>query len=97
MPLEGQPPDVVARVEAYDAWLGASADVPKLLIHFDPSDHVMIGPDLVDWCRANVAALEVVSGGAAHHLAPEDQPEAIAAAIAGWAQRKGLRSVSEMA
>jgi haloalkane dehalogenase len=91
IPLDGHPADVVARIEAYDAWLAASHDVPKLLVAFDPGAHVMIGDSLVAWCKANIAALEVVHGGAAHHLAPEDQPEAIAAAIAEWARSHALR------
>ena len=36
MPLGGEPADVVARVEAYDRWLAASPDVPKLLLTFRP-------------------------------------------------------------
>jgi haloalkane dehalogenase len=28
-PIEGEPADVVSRVEAYDAWLASSADVPR--------------------------------------------------------------------
>lgn len=93
MPIEGEPADLVARIEAYDAWLGASADVPKLLLTFDGSpDTLMIGPDLVAWCRDNVAALEVLPCGEAAHLATEDQPAAIAAAIGGWLDRHHLRS-----
>ncbi|HEY2714850.1 MAG TPA: haloalkane dehalogenase [Solirubrobacterales bacterium] len=91
MPLGGEPADVVERVEAYDLWLSESEGVPKLLLAFDPGQGIMIGPDLVAWCEANVAALEVEHCGAAGHHAPEDQPEAIAAAISGWADRHGLR------
>ena len=47
----------------------------------------MIGPELTAWCEANIASLDVVACGPAGHLAPEDQPEAIAAAIAEWAGR----------
>jgi haloalkane dehalogenase len=91
MPLEGEPADVVERVEAYDRWLADSRDVPKLLLAFDPGPGIMVSPDLVAWCEANVAALEVEPCGEAGHHAPEDRPEAIAAAISGWADRHGLR------
>jgi haloalkane dehalogenase len=93
VPLEGKPADVVARIEVYDAWLAASEDVPKLLVTFDQSSAVMIGTDLVEWCKSNIAALEIEHGGSAYHLAPEDQPEAIAAAIADWAKRHALQAI----
>jgi haloalkane dehalogenase len=51
----------------------------------------MIGPELADWCRAHIASLEVAACGPAGHHAPEDQPAAIAAAIASWAGRHRLR------
>lgn len=91
LPLDGEPEDVVARVEAYDQWLAASSDVPKLLLTFDPGPGTMIGPELADWCRRHIAALEVAACGPAGHHAPEDQPAAIAAAITAWADSHGLR------
>ncbi|MGW1895131.1 haloalkane dehalogenase [Streptomyces sp. NPDC002004] len=92
MPLGGEPADVVARVEAYDAWLGASADVPKLLIDFAPGPGSMMGPDLVAWCEKHMAALEIERHDmpAGHHT-PEDRPAEIALAIASWADRHELR------
>jgi haloalkane dehalogenase len=83
-PIGGEPLDVLTRVEAYDAWLAAS-DVPKLLLTFDSSPTLLIGPELTAWCEANIANLEVKACGPAGHMAPEDQPEAIATAIADWA------------
>jgi haloalkane dehalogenase len=91
MPLGGQPADLVARVEAYDAWLAASTTVPKLLMTFDGSPTLLITKEMADWCAANIAALEIVSCGQAGHHAPEDRPEEIAAAIAAWADRHSLR------
>jgi len=94
MPIEGEPQDVVARVEAYDRWLAESHDVPKLLLTFDgPPETLLIGPAEVEWCRANIVALEVVGCGPARHLVPEDQPQAIADAIYGWSVRHGLSAV----
>ncbi|AVA23098.1 MULTISPECIES: haloalkane dehalogenase [unclassified Rhizobium] len=92
MPIAGEPVDVVARIEAYDAWLAVSADVPKLLLTFDgPAETLLIGERMTDWCRANIANLDIEKCGPARHVAPEDQPEAIAAAISRWADRRNLR------
>jgi haloalkane dehalogenase len=90
IPLEGEPADVVARVQAYDRWLAASGQVPKLLLTFDGSPTLTIGPSEAAWCTANIASLETGYCGPAGHLAPEDQPGAITAAITGWAARHGL-------
>ncbi len=92
LPIEGEPADVVERVEAYDAWLASTPDVPKLLFAFEPGPGTMIGPELVEWCRANIAALEVEQCGRAGHHAPEDQPDAIAAALTAWCDRHALRA-----
>jgi len=81
LPLDGAPADVVARVEAYDAWLADSPQVPKLLLTFDPGPGTMMGPAVIEWSAANIASLDIVGCGHAGHHAPEDQPEAIAAAI----------------
>nr|WSX49253.1 haloalkane dehalogenase [Streptomyces sp. NBC_00974] len=90
MPLGGEPADVVTRVEEYDAWLSDSPEVPKLLLTFDGSPTLMIGPEEADWCARNVSALESAYCGAAAHLCPEDRPEEIAAAVTAWAARHGL-------
>lgn len=91
MPIEGEPADVVARVQQYDQWLAGSADVPKLLLTFDgPAQSLMIGTVLTDWCTANIAALEVERCGPAAHIAQEDQPAEIASAIVAWMARHDL-------
>ncbi|GAA4261594.1 haloalkane dehalogenase [Dactylosporangium darangshiense] len=90
MPLGGEPADIVTRIERYDSWLATSPDVPKLLLAFQPGPGAMMGPQLLDWCAKNIAALETEHLGLAGHHAPEDQPEAIAAAVRGWADRHGL-------
>lgn len=95
MPINGEPADVIARIEAYDRWLAASGDVPKLLLTFEGSpETLMIGAEMTAWCIANIASLEVENCGPARHAAPEDQPEAIAAAIAKWADRHRLRAAA---
>lgn len=91
MPIEGEPADVVARIEAYDLWLAESLDVPKLLLTFDgPPETLLIGEAMTAWCRANVANLEIENCGPARHNAPEDQPKVITATISGWLARHDL-------
>jgi haloalkane dehalogenase len=91
LPLGGEPAELVARIEAYDAWLATSTGVPKLLMTFQGSPTLLIGDEMADWCAANIATLEIVSCGKAGHHAPEDRPEEIAAAVSAWADRHGLR------
>ncbi|MEV8628114.1 haloalkane dehalogenase [Streptomyces sp. NPDC051079] len=92
MPLGGEPADVVARIQAYDTWLAASADVPKLLLTFAAGPGAMMGPAIVDWCAANIAGLEIEHHDAvAGHHTPEDQPRTIGTAIAAWADRHEFR------
>ena len=90
MPIDGEPAELVERIEAFDAWLAASTEVPKLLITFAGSPTLLITGDVAAWCANNIAALETVTCGQAGHHAPEDQPEAIAAAISAWADRHRL-------
>ncbi|MFG2567677.1 haloalkane dehalogenase [Streptomyces sp. NPDC048567] len=90
MPLDGEPADVVARIERYDAWLAASPEVPKLLAAFEPGPGAMTDAATVAWCEAHIAGLEVSRHGPAGHHAPEDRPEELAAAISGWADRHVL-------
>jgi haloalkane dehalogenase len=87
LPLDGQPPDVAERVEQYGKWLATSDDVPKLLLTFDSSPTLLIGPELAEWCASNIASLETRHCGPAGHHAPEDQPEVIAQAISTWARQ----------
>jgi haloalkane dehalogenase len=68
--------------------LAFSASVPMLLLNFEgPPETLLIGAGMIDWCVENVTGLEIENCGPARHIAPEDQPEAIAAAIVGWAEQ----------
>jgi haloalkane dehalogenase len=90
MPIGGEPADIVARVEAYDAWLAKSADVPKLLLTFEGSPTLLINPETAAWCEENIASLEIVPCGDAGHHAAEDRSAEIGDAIAAWAGRRLL-------
>jgi haloalkane dehalogenase len=89
MPFDGEPAELVPRIEAYDRWL-ATSDVPKLLLTFTGSPTLLIGPQLRTWCEENIAALDVVPVGEAGHHAMEDRPKEIAAEIAAWTERHSL-------
>lgn len=93
MPLGGEPTDVTARVRDYDEWLATSADVPKLMLTFEPGPGTMMTPQLIDWCATNIANLDIAHRElvAGHHT-PEDHPEAIATAIASWLDEHDLRT-----
>jgi haloalkane dehalogenase len=77
IPIDGQPPDVVAVVEAYSRWLAASP-IPKLFVNADP------GSILVDaqreFCRTWPNQREVTVAG--RHFVQEDSPAEIGAALA---------------
>ena len=85
LPIEGDPTDVVEIVEAYDRWLGASDEVPKLLLTFEPG--AIVRDTVVDWCRAKVASLEIQACGRGIHFVQEDEGPAIAEAIGSWRRR----------
>jgi len=91
-PLDGEPADVTRRFEAFGEWFAESKDVPKLLLTFDTSPTLVMRPDsaLLTWCRENITSLEVEGCGPAGHMAPEDRPDEIAAAINGFVARHGL-------
>jgi haloalkane dehalogenase len=91
MPLGGEPAELVTRIDAYDAWLASSVDIPKLLLTFEGSPTLLIANELADWCQTHISALETVPCGHAGHHAPEDRPEEIAGAISAWVDRHRLR------
>jgi haloalkane dehalogenase len=90
LPLGGEPAGLVARIEAFDAWLAASPQVPKLMMTFEGSP-TLLSAATADWCATHVAALETVHCGRAGHHATEDRPAEIAAAVSDWADRCRLR------
>jgi len=85
IPIDGEPADVVELVNGYDRWLASSDDVPKLLLTFEPG--AIMSEPVVRWCRANVAALEVVPAGQGVHFVQEDEPESIASIVREWRAR----------
>ncbi len=79
IPLDGEPPDVVAIVDAYSSWL-AKSDMPKLFVNAEPGAILTGGQR--EFCRTWPNQTEAVVKGV--HFVQEDSPDEIGAAIAGW-------------
>jgi len=79
IPMNGQPPDVVAIVDAYAKWL-ATSEVPKLFINADPGA-ILVGPQR-EFCRTWPNQEEVTVKGS--HFVQEDSPTEIGQAIAAF-------------
>lgn len=88
-PLDGEPAEVAAIVDGYGRWMAQSPAVPKLLMAVE--NGVGLGsPEVIDWAQHTFAAAEVESVGPGGHHTPEDQPDAIGTAVAGWLHRHNL-------
>ena len=79
IPIEGEPPDVVATVEEYAGWLSRTP-VPKLFVNAEPGA-ILTGPQR-EFCRTFTNQREVTVPGI--HFIQEDSPHEIGAAIAEW-------------
>ena len=79
IPIEGQPPDVVAIVAEYAEWL-SQTQTPKLFVNAEPGA-ILTGPQR-EFCRAFPNQREVTVPGV--HFIQEDSPHEIGAAIAEW-------------
>lgn len=60
----------------------AKSTIPKLLLTAEPG--LLVQPPAIDYAKRNLPALTINSVGAGKHFLPEDQPTAIAKAIAAW-------------
>jgi haloalkane dehalogenase len=83
IPIEGEPANVVAIVDAYRQWL-ETASVPKLFINAEPGS-ILTGPQR-EYCRSWPNQQEITVKGT--HFIQEDSPDEIGEAIAQFA--KGL-------
>jgi haloalkane dehalogenase len=82
IPIDGEPADVVAIVEAYAAWLAASP-LPKLFVNADPGS-ILTGAQR-EFCRTWPNQDEVTVRGA--HFLQEDAPDEIGRAVAAFIRR----------
>jgi haloalkane dehalogenase len=88
-PLDGEPADVAGVVLGYGRWMAATPRVPKLLMAVENGTGLG-SPEVIGWAAETFAAAEVESVGPGGHQIPEDQPAAIAAAVANWLRRHAL-------
>ena len=80
IPIEGEPADVAAIVNAYADWL-ATSNVPKLFLKAEPGA-ILANGTVLDFVRSLPAQTEVTVAGV--HFVQEDSPDEIGRAIAGW-------------
>jgi len=84
IPIDGEPADVAAAVEAYGRWLSASR-VPKLFVNAEPGA-ILLGRQR-EACRAWPNQREVTVEG--RHFIQEDSPSEIGRALADFVE--GIR------
>jgi|GEM_PF-409446 len=81
LPIGGRPKEVAKATSEYAKWL-IQTELPKLLLYAEPGA-INTQAD-VEWMESNLKNLETVSLGKGIHFHQEDQPEAIAQALARW-------------
>jgi haloalkane dehalogenase len=80
IPIEGEPADVVADVEAYGQWLGTEDSPPKLFVNAEPGS-ILVGKQR-EFCRSWPNQSEVTVPGS--HFVQEDSADAIGKAVANF-------------
>jgi haloalkane dehalogenase len=80
IPIEGDPADVTAAVDAYADWLKTSS-VPKLFLKAEPGG-ILAGGAVLEHARSLPAQTEVTVKGI--HFVQEDSPDEIGQAVARW-------------
>jgi haloalkane dehalogenase len=79
IPIDGEPAEVVAIVQAYADWL-ADSPVPKLFVNAEPGS-ILVGAQR-EFCRSWPNQQEVTVPG--NHFVQEDSGDAIGRAVADW-------------
>lgn len=80
IPIDGEPPEMVALVASYGAWLETTDNLPKLFINAEPGSILTGAPR--EYCRSWPNQREVTVKGA--HFLQEDSPVEIGQAVAAW-------------
>ena len=93
IPIAGEPADVAAIIERYRDALTRSP-LPKLLFTVEPGS--LVRAPLVEWCRANLPALEVIALGPGIHYVQEDHPHQIGRGLATWARPPHRRFAADV-
>jgi haloalkane dehalogenase len=85
IPIEGDPADVTAAVDAYAGWLKGS-NVPKLFLKAEPGGILAEGK-VLELARSLPAQTEVTVKGV--HFVQEDSPDEIGRAVVAWMKTLG--------
>ena len=85
IPIEGDPADVTAAVDAYADWLKTS-NVPKLFLRAEPGG-ILADGKVLEFARSLPAQTEVTVKGV--HFVQEDSPDEIGSAVASWMKTLG--------
>jgi haloalkane dehalogenase len=91
IPIDGEPADVTAIVEAYGTWLSRS-QVPKLFIAGDPGAILSVNGHARAFCRTWPNQREVVVKG--RHFVQEDSPHEIGEALRNFVASLDVRAAS---
>ena len=84
IPIDGEPADVAAIVQAYADWL-VTSDVPKLFVNAEPGS-ILVGAQR-EFCRTWPNQTEVTVAG--NHFIQEDSADQIGQALAAWRETSG--------
>ena len=84
IPIDGEPADVTAIVQAYADWL-ATSDLPKLFVNAEPGS-ILVGAQR-EFCRTWPNQTEVTVAG--NHFIQEDSADQIGEALAAWRETSG--------
>ncbi|MFC1665337.1 haloalkane dehalogenase [Pseudomonadota bacterium] len=82
IPVEGEPADVLAVIDANNAWMKSSS-IPKLFFHCEPE--TVLKGHILDMVRTFPKQTEVTVKGL--HYVQEDSPHEIGEALADWYQK----------
>lgn len=84
IPIDGEPADVVERVNAYNKWL-IQSELPKLHLYVSPG--AINPPEAVAFLQQTLKNYETIYLGQGLHFVQEDHPEAIGRNISDWYRR----------
>jgi haloalkane dehalogenase len=90
IPIDGEPADVTAIVEAYAGWLSQTA-IPKLLILGEPG--AIITGQIREFCRSWKNQTEVTVKG--RHFLQEDSPNEIGEALKLFVKSTQLETIEK--
>jgi haloalkane dehalogenase len=90
IPIDGEPADVNAIVEAYGKWL-ATSEIPKLFIAGDPGAIIKNG--VKDFCRSLRNQREITVKGI--HFLQEDSPHEIGTALQDFVKTVAAKDAQE--